>query len=320
MDLGGASTRFGADERVSPFLTQFQGDDIFKSNQTKWQCEDCMAQNVQVKLIFRCLRILLYSVPKTITFCLQAQSKCVRCGEANLNASSNSVTNSKAVPLKPGHNFSLLPSSSTCQTATSSKPIFSFGSPSFQFGSSISNSKAVAMAAGTRSTIFGSSSQVSSLSFESMTDESATPSQSAALARLSTTLRPKSEFSFAQIVKKPCDDMVTKVRKPSTITSANTPFDSGTINGSDKICEKCGYTTDHSGHFNLHKREGCQTIAAVKDMNCPICCQLYTYNQLRYHLRQYIKDTSKAKNGHQNFTPEEHTKLLNKLKEEKKSK
>lgn len=94
------------------------------------------------------------------------------------------------------------------------------------------------------------------------------------------------------------------------------------MKGSVKICEKCKYTTTHSGHFNVHKVEGCTSVGVTKDRNCPVCCQLYTYNQLRCHLRQYLKKSSHAKNGHENFTPSEHIQMLRtitvKMKQERK--
>lgn len=83
-------------------------------------------------------------------------------------------------------------------------------------------------------------------------------------------------------------------------------------------CADCGYTTKHKGHFNVHKKENCKSTITIKNKNCPVCCETYTHNTLRFHLRQYTKDTSKARNGHQNFTPEDHVKMLAKLKAERK--
>lgn len=83
-------------------------------------------------------------------------------------------------------------------------------------------------------------------------------------------------------------------------------------------CVDCGYTTEQKGHFNVHKKENCKSANAIKDKNCPVCCKRYTHNTLRFHLGQYTKDTSKAKNGHQYFTPQDHVKMLAKLKAEKK--
>lgn len=82
-------------------------------------------------------------------------------------------------------------------------------------------------------------------------------------------------------------------------------------------CEYCGYATKHSGHFNVHKSEGCRSASVDKNMNCPICCKSYTYNNLRAHLRQYLKESSKAQNGHQYYKPEDHQQLLLRIKKEK---
>lgn len=59
--------------------------------------------------------------------------------------------------------------------------------------------------------------------------------------------------------------------------------------------------------------EGCPSSTPLKDKNCPVCCQQYTHNQLRFHFRQYLVDPSKASNGHANFTPEDHRNMLKKL-------
>lgn len=88
--------------------------------------------------------------------------------------------------------------------------------------------------------------------------------------------------------------------------------------GSVKSCEMCGYKTQHSGHFNVHQTEGCGKSNAAKDRNCPVCCKQFSYNQLRFHLNQYIEDSSKAKNGHSNFSPKEHQMMLDQLKSERK--
>lgn len=78
-------------------------------------------------------------------------------------------------------------------------------------------------------------------------------------------------------------------------------------------CDDCGYTTTHSGHFKVHKSEGCKSSAVAKDKNCQVCCETFTYNQLRYHYRQYCIDSSKATNGHSNFSPADHKRMLEKL-------
>lgn len=82
-------------------------------------------------------------------------------------------------------------------------------------------------------------------------------------------------------------------------------------------CTNCNFETFHRGHFKIHVEEGCKLADAIKDKNCPVCCGCYTYNQLRYHIQQYTKDTSKATNGHQHFTPEDHKKLLKELSKQK---
>lgn len=83
-------------------------------------------------------------------------------------------------------------------------------------------------------------------------------------------------------------------------------------------CDQCEYTTTHRGHFSVHKAGGCKHVVAEKNLNCPICCQSYTYNNLRSHLRQYLIDSSKAQNGHQFYKPSDHQNLLQKIKKEKK--
>lgn len=116
----------------------------------------------------------------------------------------------------------------------------------------------------------------------------------------------------------------TSVRAPLTTLQNETKLSSSMhkrIDGGLRemlICQCCGYTTQHSGHFKVHCSQGCESILAEKDMNCPICCELFTYNNLRYHLRQYLNDTSKAQHGHQHFSPKVHRDYLEKIKKEKK--
>lgn len=81
-------------------------------------------------------------------------------------------------------------------------------------------------------------------------------------------------------------------------------------------CSKCDFSTNHRGHYNVHIVEGCGRISSAQDLNCDICCRPCTRNQLRYHLRQYFKDSSKANNGHEFFTPAQHVQLMDRIKME----
>lgn len=115
---------------------------------------------------------------------------------------------------------------------------------------------------------------------------------------------------------------IIEAREPSQLSSAGVQSSgensqsssSSSIKVKEMKCEHCEYTTSHSGHFSVHKAEGCKKAVAVKDVNCPICCRSFTHNNLRAHLRQYLKDSSKSKNGHEHYTPEDHQKLLEKVK------
>lgn len=110
-------------------------DDVFKSivaqqKQSKWECKDCFTKNDQVfeiftwHLYFYDFFSSIFSQNLTIFSLSQTQSKCVCCGGANPNASSNSVTDSKAAPPKPAFCFGALPSSSTsATTSATSKPV-----------------------------------------------------------------------------------------------------------------------------------------------------------------------------------------------------
>lgn len=110
-----------------------------------------------------------------------------------------------------------------------------------------------------------------------------------------------------------------KDKASTSHTKSTTPMVLASRQGSEKIksCSKCGYTTHHSGHFNLHKTEGCAGVVTKKDKNCPICCKAYTYNQLRYHLRPYLSESSKATNGHQYFSPADHDQIIKFVKTNK---
>lgn len=134
----------------------------------------------------------------------------------------------------------------------------------------------------------------------------------------------KTEFSF--FLDSTTKKLVKKLPKRSKIDQddgsikfrASLSSKSNSTMGAILKCDNCGFVTKQSGHFKVHKAEGCLSSNPRREKNCPICCQEYTYNQLRYHLRRYLIDSSKATNGHANFTPEEHRKMLNKLKEERK--
>lgn len=122
------------------------------------------------------------------------------------------------------------------------------------------------------------------------------------------------------------DSFDRKMDASTQTTIAATSFDgqsqTNNKNAYPKIgifkCENCEYSTNHGGHFGVHKAEGCKNAAAEKDVNCPICCQCFTYNNLRSHIRQYTIDSTKAKNGHQNYTPANHKELLERIKKERK--
>lgn len=127
---------------------------------------------------------------------------------------------------------------------------------------------------------------------------------------------PSPQFSFGNLTKVESISITSSNFSAATI-SANAQLKSGAVIGGHNICKNCGYKTKHSGHFNLHLKEGCELAKPMKDQNCPICCKAFTHNQLRYHIRQYLIDSSKAQNGHQHFSPADHAKILNKLKQEK---
>lgn len=80
-------------------------------------------------------------------------------------------------------------------------------------------------------------------------------------------------------------------------------------------CLDCEYSTFKAYHMKIHRQEGCQTAVVTKQFVCGVCETKFTYNRLRYHLNQYTKRSSHARNGHQNLTPEEHSEMLQKLKE-----
>lgn len=84
-------------------------------------------------------------------------------------------------------------------------------------------------------------------------------------------------------------------------------------------CDHCSYTTEKANRMQTHVQEGCKSANPIKDMQCKICEQMFTYNGLRFHLNQYVKKgAKKATNGHQKVSVKKHCQLLKKIKEQKK--
>lgn len=79
-------------------------------------------------------------------------------------------------------------------------------------------------------------------------------------------------------------------------------------------CLNCDYETTKSYAMKVHREEGCKNAKVVQTLKCEICHRDVTHNTYRYHLNQYTKRSSHAKNGHEKFTPAEHVQMLAKLK------
>lgn len=82
-------------------------------------------------------------------------------------------------------------------------------------------------------------------------------------------------------------------------------------------CSHCGYSTFRENAMKIHREEGCRSAVVDKLFSCDVCNGKFTYNTYRYHLNQYAKKSSHAKNGHQNHTPAQHRQMLEKLKQTK---
>lgn len=82
-------------------------------------------------------------------------------------------------------------------------------------------------------------------------------------------------------------------------------------------CQNCEYATTKSYAMKVHREEGCKSAKVVKTLKCEICHRDVTHNTYRYHLNQYAKQSSHAKNGHENFTPAQHVEMLAKLNKTK---
>lgn len=78
-------------------------------------------------------------------------------------------------------------------------------------------------------------------------------------------------------------------------------------------CEHCGYTTNKKSSPDDHQKEYC-ILKPTKDKMCPICHKMFTYRRLLGHMNYYTKSVHYAKNGHQNYSVEDHKKLLNDIK------
>lgn len=82
-------------------------------------------------------------------------------------------------------------------------------------------------------------------------------------------------------------------------------------------CSHCGYSTFRGNAMKIHREEGCRSAVVEKFYSCDVCKGKFTYNSYRYHLNQYTKQSSHAKNGHQNYSPAKHRQMLEKLKQTK---
>lgn len=82
-------------------------------------------------------------------------------------------------------------------------------------------------------------------------------------------------------------------------------------------CAVCGYTTFKANAMKIHRQEGCRSAVKAKKISCDVCKGEFTYNTYRYHLNQYTKQSSHAKNGHQNHSPAQHRQMLENLKQTK---
>lgn len=81
-------------------------------------------------------------------------------------------------------------------------------------------------------------------------------------------------------------------------------------------CSDCQYSTFKSYHMKIHRKEGCAHANILKEFSCSVCKGKFTYNRLRYHLNQYSKRSSHARNGHENFTSQQHIEMLQTLKQQ----
>lgn len=82
-------------------------------------------------------------------------------------------------------------------------------------------------------------------------------------------------------------------------------------------CSHCDYHTLRENAMKIHRQEGCRSAVVEKFLSCDVCKGKFTYNTYRYHLNQYTKKSSHAKNGHQNYTPTQHRQMLENLKQTK---
>lgn len=80
-------------------------------------------------------------------------------------------------------------------------------------------------------------------------------------------------------------------------------------------CTNCGFSTFRANAMKTHQQEGCRSAVKTKNFTCDVCKAEFTYNTLRYHLNQYTKQSSHAKNGHQKHSPAHHRQMLQKLKQ-----
>lgn len=96
---------------------------------------------------------------------------------------------------------------------------------------------------------------------------------------------------------------------PSAENIADVPF----------ACPDCGRTLKIKYNLETHRREHCKESIEKNDKNmkCPVCDQVYTYNGLRSHLNQFTgnkKGKHIARGEHSKVSPEDHKSILDEIK------
>lgn len=83
-------------------------------------------------------------------------------------------------------------------------------------------------------------------------------------------------------------------------------------------CERCGRNFKKRDSSNVHQKESkkCSNGEIIKNAECPVCFDKFTYNGLRSHLRQFTKDngTRNVRGEHSKRTAQEHQTILNEIK------
>lgn len=83
-----------------------------------------------------------------------------------------------------------------------------------------------------------------------------------------------------------------------------------TINRTCPYCKT--FNTTRLAHFKEHVLQSCSFVAKIKNVECEVCAEKFTYRGIQQHFDMYVRQNRKTNNGHQLLTQEQHKELKQK--------